>query len=136
MLPDEEVIHINLKLGAGEQADESLLDQLTRQLRGEIQEMGAESAELAAAGTPPEGAKAVEFALLGELVVAVLPSMLPNLIGIVASWLSRGADRKIRINAQVGDRRIELEGSTKDVTGDKMPQFLQELMASLEEGKQ
>lgn len=106
----KDAVKIGLQIDAGEDADDAELDSLTRQLRGEIQELEVESVDLVKGEPPPEGTRG-DPVTLGKLAVVILPIIAPVLIGFLQNWLKRGRDQKVKIKIVVGDRSIEIESS-------------------------
>ena len=83
MSSETEAVQFTMQIGAGEDADAEELDRLTRQLRGELQDLGVESAELVKGGPAPGGSKSVEAVTAGAIAVAVLPTFLPKLVEFI-----------------------------------------------------
>jgi len=98
-------------LGVGGDADANEIDQITRQLRTEINELEVESVDLVRDGVLPGGAKSADPVTLGALAMVVLPAVIPKLIELLQSWSMRGENRMIKLKAQSGDRIIEVEYS-------------------------
>jgi len=125
-----DIIRMNLHINVGEDADEEELDRLTRQLRDEIREMEVESVELVREKTTPEGAMG-ELVTLGALAVAVLPTVIPELIKLLQSWLTRGENRAVKIKTQVGDRSLEVEYSPKTMSMSNLKELVGMLTGAL-----
>ena len=114
-------VEFNIEVSAPDAAEDDI-DQMTRQLLSELQEMNVESVELTKGGPAPKGSKG-DLVTLGSIVVSVLPAFLPNIISLVQDWVGRGHGRTVKFKGM----GIEFEGS---------PEEFQELMASLKtEGK-
>jgi hypothetical protein len=90
-------------------ADAEEIDRLTRGLLAELRELPVESVAIPVAGKPPTGAKAVEVAALGALVLSVLPKVLPSVIAFLQSWRKRGDGKSIKIKVLKGKRTLEVE---------------------------
>ena len=118
-----------------EDLDPDRLDQLTRGLRGELLELGVESAELASAGEAPEGTKTADPVTLGVLAVAVLPAFLPKLLEFLQSWSMRAENRRVRIKIQAGERSVEVEYSPSALSQEELTKLVETLAGSLEEKK-
>ena len=115
---------MTLRIDAGEDADADELDQLTRQLMAELQQMEVESVELVRVESPPEGTKTAEVVTLGALAVAVLPTVVPKLIDFLQAWMLRGEDRMVKIKTQVEDRSLEIEFSPKSTSPKELKSLL------------
>jgi hypothetical protein len=109
MPSNKKVANLTLQVDAGQDADTEELDQLTRRLFGEIRELDVESVELAGGEAVPAGAKSAEAITLGVLAVAVLPTLLPELVKFLQAWSLRGENRTIKFKTQAGDRAVEVE---------------------------
>jgi len=73
-----------IEVSATNATDEEL-DRMTRQLLSELRELNVESAELAKGGMAPQGTKSMDPILIGNIAIAVLPAVLPSVIGLVTS---------------------------------------------------
>ena len=126
----KDVLRMSLQIDAGEDADDDGLDSLTRQLRGEIQELEVESVDLVRDKLSPAGARgdAVE---LGALVVEILPVIAPKLVGFLQNWLMRRRDQKVKIKIGVGDRSIEVEYSPKAMSASELRDLTNGLTGTL-----
>jgi hypothetical protein len=97
MTPNE----IQLQLTVAEaDADDEILDQLTRRLMRDLRDLGAESVERTAGEPPPEGAKSAFT--LGALLLVAVPAFLPKLVEFLQAWSLRGENRKIKIKTPAG----------------------------------
>jgi len=94
---------------------------MTRQLLSELRELNVESAELTKGEPAPFGSKGDPIAL-GSIALELFPAVLPSVIGLVQSWMTRGQGRTVKFKG----KGIEFEGS---------PEELQKLLASLDKGK-
>ena len=110
-----------IEVNATDATDEEL-DRMTRQLLSELRELNVESAELAKGDSAPSGTKSVDPVLMGNIAIAVLPAVLPSVIGLVQAWATRGQGRTVKFKG----KGIEFEGS---------PEELQKLLATLDMGK-
>lgn len=119
----KDALKMSLHIDAGGDADDAELDSLTRQLRGEIQELEVESVDLVRNEPPPEGARG-DAATLGTLAVEILPVIAPKLIGFLQNWLTRRRDQKVKVKIGVGDRSIELEYSPEAMSESEVEKLL------------
>ncbi len=114
MIDDESPSQIHLRLAApGGDADE--LDDLTRNLRREMEESAVERVDLVRGGDVPEGAKGGLVTAHGELNVTLKPAGLPNFLSIVRDWLSR-QNQRVEIVAAVGNSTFHINASITDVS--------------------
>ena len=94
-------------------ADAQELDAAAGRLRQELLQLDVASVDRRYAGAPPPGARAVEVAMLGALLVklAATPGLLRGVVGAVQSWAARsGATIKLKI----GTDTIEVTGASSD----------------------
>jgi hypothetical protein len=108
-----------LEVNATDATDEEL-DRMTRQLLSELRELDVESAELTKGWLAPEGSKGDPIAL-GSIALELFPAVLPSVIGLVQSWMTRGQGRTVKFTGM----GIIFEGS---------PEELHKILASLEKG--
>ena len=85
------------------------LDELTRQLRAEVNELDVESVEQVSAGQAPEGSKAVDMAALGQLAVTLAPSLVPPLFDLLKSWVERKPSTPVKITVKSGRKSTQIE---------------------------
>ncbi len=106
----DQTAQLMLNIDAGPEADAEELEQLTRQLRGELTELDVETVNLVRAGEAPRGAKAGDPITWGALLVALTASggVLTTLIGALQSWLTRHERRSVT---------LEIDGDKLEVTG-------------------
>ncbi|HEY3312828.1 MAG TPA: hypothetical protein VGK00_14405 [Anaerolineales bacterium] len=124
-MAEPEITKLILEVSAQDATIEDI-DQLTRQLLGELRELDAESVELMRAGSVPEGTKSADPVTTGAIVMAVLPNMLPKLFELVRAWAARGPGRTVKFKGKVAGQTFEFEGSSED---------LQKIISSLSETK-
>ena len=113
-------VEFEIQVSAPDVTDDEL-DNMTRQLLSEVRELNVESAELAKGGTSPAGTKG-DAITVGAIAIEVLPSVLPSVIAMVQSWVTRGRDRTVKFKG----KGIEFEGS---------PEELYKLLEQLDKGK-
>ncbi len=115
-----DMAEFNIEVNAEDVTDEDI-DRMTRQLLSELRDLDVESAELTKGGDAPRGTKSVDPVLMGNIVIAVLPAVLPNVISLVQAWATRGHGRTVKFKG----RGIEFEGSAEE---------LHKLLEKLEKG--
>lgn len=93
---------ISLSIEDGDQIE---LDELTRQLRSEIEQLKVDAIESVSAGEAPKGTKAVDWVLVGNLTVALAPSVIPPLFDLLKSWIDRKPSTPVKIKIKVGKNR-------------------------------
>jgi len=98
---------------ASDEAGDSELDAVTRRLMAELSRVdGCEVSQAAAA--VPVGAKAIDAALLGQILLTLIGSggIAVTLISVLRDWLTRHKDFKLKIKR--GDTEIELSGGSPE----------------------
>ena len=119
MSDDPKQIELNIEISAANTTSEDAI-QMAQQLLSELREMDVESAELTKSESTQRGAKG-DPTTLNSIVLAVFPTFLPSVIGLVQAWMSRGQGRVVKFKGM----GIKFEGSPED---------LQKLLKSLERG--
>jgi hypothetical protein len=100
MAMSDRAIKLEIHLNPFDDIDEEELDEWTRQLKNEINELDVESVEtISQEKEVPEGAKAIDSATIGSLLVTLSSSggLLTSLIGVIGSWLSFKASCKAKV---------------------------------------
>jgi hypothetical protein len=97
-------------------ADAGELDDLTRQLRGEILETPVEQVDLVSGAPAPEGAKGLAAAAHGELAVSLKPGGLPDFLGLLRDWLTRHEDRRVEVTLNIGGNPVNIKASITDIS--------------------
>jgi hypothetical protein len=104
---------LTLELDA--EADPEELASLTRQLRNELLQLDVDSVELPTSGPAPDGSKAIDAVVLGQVVaqLAATADALKVVIGTVKAWLLRG--RVVRsIKLHMDDDVLEVTGVSSE----------------------
>jgi hypothetical protein len=97
-------------------ADAGELDDLTRQLRGEILDTSVEQVDLVPGAPAPEGAKGLVAAAHGELAVSLKPGGLPDFLGLLRDWLTRHEDRRVEVTLNIGGNPVNIKASITDIS--------------------
>lgn len=99
-------LFIELSLEGG---DATELDELTRQLKNEIDELSVDSVEQVSEGVAPDGTKALDTLAIGEMVVTLAPTIIPPLFALFTSWVDRKPSTPVKIKVKVGKRTALIE---------------------------
>lgn len=99
-------LFVELSVDGGDPAE---LDELTRQLVGEVNELNVEQVEQVSAGDAPEGSKALDMAAIGELAVTLAPSLIGPLFDLLKSWVERKPSTPVKVRVRVGKRTAQIE---------------------------
>ena len=118
----DQQLQLRVALELDPAADAAEVEERTLQLREELLELDVDGVQQPSIGPPPEGAKGVEAALLGTLVVTAGREMVSAVVHLIAGWLSRGGGRSIKL--QLDDDVIELSNASKEEQQRAMEAFL------------
>lgn len=89
--------------------DATELDELTRQLRTEIEDLPVDSTEQVSAGTAPAGTKSADYAAIGQLAITLAPAIIPPLFELLKSWVDRKPSTPVKIKVKVGKKTAQIE---------------------------
>lgn len=92
-----------------EGGDPSELDELTRQLRTEVEELNVDSVEQVSAGAAPEGTKAADLTAIGQMAVTLAPTLVPPLFELLKSWVERKPSTPVKVKVRVGRKTAQIE---------------------------
>jgi len=85
--------------------EETELQDLTRQLRSEIEQLHIDSVDNVSLGEKPGGTKGADWAAIGEMVVTLSPVVIPPLFDLLKSWINRQPSTPVKIKVKVGKNR-------------------------------
>lgn len=88
-----------------EDGDKSELNDLTLQLRSEIEQLRIDSIENVSAGDAPTGTKATDWLMIGNLVVTLAPTIVPPLFDLLKSWVERKPSVPVKIRIKFGKNK-------------------------------
>jgi hypothetical protein len=90
-------------------SDDSELDDLTRQLKTEVEDLRVDSVEQVLEGIAPNGTKGAEFSEIGQMAVTLAPALIPPLFSLLKSWVDRKPSTPVKIKVRVGKRTAQIE---------------------------
>lgn len=99
-------LFIELSLEGG---DTTELNELTLQLRTQVEELRVDSIEQVSAGTAPDGTKAGDFSAIGQMAITLAPAIIPPLFDLLKSWVERKPSTPVKIKVKVGKRTAQIE---------------------------
>jgi hypothetical protein len=105
-IPAELLIELSLEGGEGDRTE---LDELTRQLRAEVEELNIDSVEEVSAGSAPAGTKAVDFTAIGQMAITLAPTIVPPLFELLKSWVERKPSTPVKVTVRVGRKTAQIE---------------------------
>jgi hypothetical protein len=106
MSEDPAKLFIELSLEGGDNAE---LDELTRQLKAEVEDLSVDSIEQVTEGTAPDGTKGLDFSAIGQMAVTLAPAIIPPLFDLLKSWVDRKPSTPVTIKVRVGKRTAQIE---------------------------
>jgi hypothetical protein len=92
-----------------EGGDAEELDDLTRELKREIETLGVESVKSVSAGSVLAGTKSADWTMIGQLAVTLAPSVIPPLIDLLKSWVERKPSTPVKIRLKAGKKTAQIE---------------------------
>lgn len=92
-----------------DQGDSNEVDELSRQLQTEVEELMVDSVDRVSTGVAPAGTKAVDSAAVGQMIVALAPTVIPPLFELLKSWVERKPSTPVKIKVKVGKRTAQIE---------------------------
>ena len=119
---------IELSVDNGDPAE---LDELTRQLRTEIEELNIDSVEQVSAGVAPEGTKAVDLTAIGQMAVTLAPAIVPPLFDLLKSWVERKPSTPVKIKVKVGKRTAQIEYDPTRTSAKDLEELIKALSKSV-----
>ncbi len=97
---------IELSLDGGDSVE---LDELTRQLSSEVQELDIESMHEISEGVAPAGTKGADLAAIGQMAISLAPSIIPPLFELLKSWVERKPSTPVKVTVKVGRKTAQIE---------------------------
>ena len=123
-------LFIELLLDGGDDAE---LDELTRQLKAEVEELRVDSVEQVSAGEAPDGTKAVDMQLIGQMAVSLAPTIIPPLFELLKSWVERKPSTPVKIRVKVGKRTALIEYDPTKTSAQELEVLVKTLGRSLKD---
>ncbi len=116
-----------------EDGDATELDELTRELRGEIEQLNVDSVDSVSMGSVPVGAKAAEWAALGSMAVTVAPAVIPQVFGVLKSWIDRKPTVPVKIRVKTTGGTAEMEYDPTKTSEADLEKLVKSLHKSLKQ---
>jgi hypothetical protein len=85
------------------------LDELTRELKSEIEQLSADSVDNVSEGEAPAGTKAADWVSIGNMAVTLAPTIIPPLFELLKSWIDRKPSTPVKIKIKVGKKTAQVE---------------------------
>ena len=119
---------IELSLEGG---DATELDELTRQLRAEVEELNIDSVERVPAGDAPAGTKSADLSAIGQMAITLAPAIIPPLFELLKSWVDRKPSTPVKIKVRVGKRTAQIEYDPTKTSAKELEALVKTLSKSI-----
>jgi hypothetical protein len=126
---------LDLTISLRDDVDEEELAQLTRQLRDEIAELGADAVGLAPGTALPPRAKGDPITVGGIVVTLATAGVFTGLIELLKAWALRREGRTVHFKARVQDQEVELSYSPEGSTPEDMSRFATKVVTAMQKKK-
>lgn len=93
-------------------ADDAALDQLARQLRGQLLDLDVDAVEALPSEEAPDDSKALDLVVVGGLLVKFGPGVAAAVVNAVRAWVNRDGHRSVTM--KIGDHEITLQAATAE----------------------
>ena len=114
-----------------EEGHEAELDELTRQLKAEVQDLSVDSVEDVINGNAPDGTKALDITVIGQMAVTLAPTIIPPLFELLKSWVERKPSTPVKIKVRIGKRTAQIEYDPTKTTAKDLEVLVKTLGKSL-----
>jgi hypothetical protein len=92
--------------------DAAALDQLARQLRGQLLDLDVDAVEPLPSGEAADDSKALDLMVVGGLLVKFGPGVAAAVANAVRAWVNRDGHRSVTM--KIGDHEITLQAATAE----------------------
>jgi len=119
---------IELELDGGNDAE---LDEFTRQLKTEVEELNVDAVEAVTVGSAPDGTKAVDMQVIGQMAITLAPTIIPPLFELLKSWVERKPSTPVKIRVKIGKRSALIEYDPTKTSAQELEVLVKTLSRSL-----
>lgn len=107
---DEDLNQLEINLRVDDDVSPLEMEELTAAIRRELLQLDVQSVDRVSGGLAPEGAKGIELAALGALIVNLgkAAPVLGQVIDVIQAWAARSPNRTVKLT---------LEGDTLELGG-------------------
>jgi hypothetical protein len=111
---DEDLSQLKIDLQVDEDISPVEMEELTAAIRRELLQLDVESVDRVSAGPAPAGAKGIELAQIGALIVSLggAAPVLGQVVAAIQAWTARSSTRTVKLTLN-GDS-LELGGVSED----------------------
>lgn len=103
------------------------LDELTHELRSEIEQLNVDSINKVFFGEAPEGTKTVDWISIGSISVTLAPTIIPPLFELLRSWIDRKPSTPVKIKVKVGKKTAQIEYDPINTSAEDLEALLKSL---------
>jgi hypothetical protein len=134
---EAQAIQLLVQLSGDESIDDVSLDDLSRSLRRELEDLRFVTDVDQRVGTdqsntmPPKGTKAGEWLALGALLMAVLPEALPEAIAFLKEWALRPGNHHVKIKVQSHSSSVEIEFDPRTISKNEVMRLVTGMKAQI-----
>lgn len=121
-------LYVTLSVEDGDSAE---LDELTRELKQEIENLEVETVKPLSAGSLPRGAKSADWAVIGQMVVTLAPTVIPPFFDLLKSWVDRKPSTPVKVRIKVGKKTAQLEYDPTKTTAKDLDILIKSLSKSV-----
>lgn len=114
-----------------EEGHEAELDELTRQLKAEVEDLSVDSVEDVINGNAPDGTKALDITVIGQMAVTLAPTIIPPLFELLKSWVERKPSTPVKVKVKIGKRTAQIEYDPTKTTAKDLEVLVKTLGKSL-----
>ncbi len=124
-------IQIQLLSDSPQSLNDQALDQLTRQLYNEINRLEAHQVHIKPQKETLSGAKMIEFAVAANVVIELIPHVVPPLMKLITDWVkTHQAQKDVAVNMQIGNKSVTI---TPTMTEDAIASEIQAATSLLQD---
>jgi hypothetical protein len=111
---NEDLARLEINLAVDNDVSAYELDELTAAMRRELLQLDVASVERPSAGAAPAGARGIELAELGALIVSLgkATPVLGQVVNVIEAWASRSPNRTVKLTID-GDS-LEIGGMSEE----------------------
>ncbi|MGH2943922.1 MAG: hypothetical protein ACRDLN_14220 [Solirubrobacteraceae bacterium] len=106
------MLEVQIDVSLASDADAAELDEAARALRSELLELDVHDVRRPSGGPSLPGARAVDVAIVGSLVVTAAREMVAAVVRTAERWVGRRPARTIKLT--IGDDTIELSDASDE----------------------
>lgn len=113
MNQENQSIQIRLFSDSRQSLNNQALNQLTEQLYQEINRLEPRELQLKPKREPPAGAKMIEFAVAANVIIELIPHVVPPIMKLLVDWVNAQKAKKsdVSMNMQIGNKHVTITPS-------------------------